>query len=70
MVIFVAFNSCVELSGVVNWSYFGVEIFIKFHYGFECVQTLGQRRSTVSTQTTIDAQMHLNQYVGTTMTQS
>ena len=30
---------------------------------------LSQRRSTVSTQTTIDAQMRLNQYVGITMAQ-
>ena len=34
-----------------------------------CILTLGQRRWTVSTQTTIYAQMHLNQYVGTTMAQ-
>ena len=46
-----------------------MEISIEFHDGFECILTLGQRRSTVSTQTTIDAQMHLNQYVETTITQ-
>ena len=69
MFIFVAFKLCVKLSGVVNLSYNGVEIFIEFHDGFECILTLGQRRSIVSTQITIDAQMHLNQYVGTTMAQ-
>ena len=67
MIIFVAFNASVILSSVVNWSYIGVEISIEFRDVFECILTLGQRRSTVSTQTTVDAQMHLNQYVGTTM---
>ena len=65
MVIFVAFNSCVKLSSVV----IRVEICIEFHDGFECILTLDQRRSTVSTQTTIDAQLYLYQYIETTMVQ-
>ena len=36
MVIFVAFNSSVKLSGIVNLSYTGVEILIEFHDDFEC----------------------------------
>ena len=36
MVVFAAFNSSVKLSGVVNLSYIGVEIFIEFRDDFEC----------------------------------
>ena len=72
MVIFVAFNSSVKLSGVfkvISGCRFSLNFMTNLNARIICILTLGQRRSTFSMQTTIDAQMRLNQYVGTMMAQ-
>ena len=59
----------VSLTKVILGWRFSLNFMVILNARIICILTLGQRRSTVSTQTTIDAQMCLNQYVGTTMAQ-
>ena len=53
---------------ILGWR-FSLNFMVILNARLSCIRTLGQRRSTVSTQTTNDAQTHLNQYVGTSMAQ-